>query len=215
MSNPERSKRPYNSNRRKAQARQTRLLIIAAARQLFFQNGYAGTTIEAIAGQAGVAPETVYSVFGNKLAILSALVDVSVVGDDEPIPLLQRPDIQAARQETDPHHLLQKFARDVYDVMQRMSPVFALLGATAKAEPEIATLRRRLLAERLQGMTFLVEMLARIAPLRPEITSERAAETVWALSSAEVFQLLTIERGWSQAQYIDWLVDALERLLLA
>ena len=102
-------KREYRSFRRKDQARDTRRRIIDAARRLFIERGYAGATIEAIAQEAGVAAETIYAIFKNKRGILSALVDVSVVGEDLAIPLLQRPNILTARQETDQHRLTRTF----------------------------------------------------------------------------------------------------------
>jgi AcrR family transcriptional regulator len=208
-------KRPYNSVRRKDQARQTRRQIVEAARKLFFERGYAGTSIEAIAQEAGVAVETVYAAFGNKRAILTTLVDYSVVGDDLPIPLLQRPDIQAARQETDQRRLIRTFVGDIYQIMGRMSPIFALLRTTAKTEPDIAALLDRLLKERLKGMAFFVENLARIGPLREGLDPSDAAETVWAITSAEMFQLLTSDLHWSEERYKLWLEETLVALLLA
>jgi AcrR family transcriptional regulator len=207
-------KRQYDSSRRKEQARQTRLQIIEAARRLFFSSGYSRTTIEMIAREAGVATETVYATFGNKMAILTKLVDVSVVGDDEPVPLLERPNIQASTQITDPHSLLKTFSNDIYDIMQRMSPIFRLLRATAQSESEIAGLLDRLLKERLNGMTFFVRQLTRLGPLRENLSLEKAAEIVWTLSSGEVFHLLTVDRNWTREQYVDWLADTLEQVLL-
>src|SRR5215204_3120445 len=94
-------KRRYTSRRRQVQAAETRRQIVEAARQLFAERGYVGTTIEAIAQAAGVAGETVYATFGSKRAILARLVDVSVGGDEQPIPLLERPGPQAVQQERD------------------------------------------------------------------------------------------------------------------
>jgi TetR/AcrR family transcriptional regulator of autoinduction and epiphytic fitness len=207
-------KRTYHSARRQEQARQTRRQILAAAQKLFLQRGYHPTSIEAIAKEAGVAPETVYAAFGNKLALLSGLVDISIVGDDQPIPLLQRQNILAANQEKDPHHLLQTFAINIYDIMNRMSPIFLLLRAAEKTDPDIAALLQKLLKDRLQGMLFVVEQLDRLGPLRQGLNRSQAAETVWAVSSGEVFHLLTVDRGWSREQYVHWLVDTLARILL-
>jgi TetR/AcrR family transcriptional regulator, regulator of autoinduction and epiphytic fitness len=207
-------KRQYDSSRRKEQAHQTHLQIIEAARRLFFSSGYAGTTIEMIAREAGVATETVYAIFGNKTAILTKLVNVSVVGDDEPIPLLERPHIQTTSQIKDPHKLLEIFASDIYNIMQRMSPVFLLLRTTSKSEPEIAALLDKLLKERLKGMAFFVSQLARLGSLRENLNLEKAAETVWTISSGEVFHLLTVDRGWTKEQYVNWLADILGRVLL-
>ena len=102
MTQTKKLKRQYNSTRRQAQASETRKQIIEAARKLFAQYGYAGATIEAIALEAGVAPETVFAVFGNKRTILANLIDISVGGDDQPVPLLQRPGPQSVLQEPDP-----------------------------------------------------------------------------------------------------------------
>ena len=206
-------KRRYNSTRRKEQARQTRQQILEAAGSLFFENGYSGTSMESIAQSAGVAVETVYAAFASKSGVLNALVNISIVGDDQPIPLLQRENIQASSRETDPHQLIHRFAMDIYPIMKRMSPIFALLRATVKTEPDIAPLLERLLGERLQGMAFFVEELKRTTPLAP-VMERQAAETVWTLTSAEVFHLLTVDLGWSKQAYIDWLEKMLSSVLL-
>ena len=206
-------KRRYNSTRRKEQARLTRRQVIEAARNLFFENGYSGTSMEAIAQSAGVAVETVYAAFGSKGAVLNALVSTSIVGDDQPISLLQRENIQAARQETDPIQLIHSFSRGIFTIMQRMSPIFALLRATAKTEPDIAALLEKLLEERLQGMAYFVEQLKRITPLAPALEAQ-AAETVWTLTSGEVFHLLTVDLGWSEQEYVSWLEKMLSGLFL-
>lgn len=211
----ERKKRKYNSSRRKEQARETRSKIITAAKELFFENGYSGTSIETIANSAGVAVETIYATFGNKRSILTALVDVSVTGDDLPIPLLERPNIQEAQILDDQRLVIQKFSQDVYAIMQRMDPIFELLRATAKSEPDIQEYLDHLLHGRLQGMQFMLEQLMRIGPLRDNLDLTNAAETIWVISSAEVFHLLITDRGWTEAQYVAWLADTLSRLLLS
>jgi len=88
--------------RRQKKARQTRRRILAAAAELFTRQGYAATTIQQVAEQADVAWQTVYSVFGTKAAILSAVFDVAVAGDDEPAPVAERPFVQAIKDAADP-----------------------------------------------------------------------------------------------------------------
>ena len=95
-------KRAYNSTRRKNQAKETRRMIIEAARKLFYELGYNYATIDAIAREAGVAAETIYAIFGNKQTILMNLIQVTVVGDDENIPLLERPFIKDALKDNRP-----------------------------------------------------------------------------------------------------------------
>lgn len=213
MSESPKPKRTYNSTRRQAQATQTRRLIVEAARMLFDQRGYASTTIEAIAQEAGVAPETVYAAFGSKQAILRRLFEVTV-GDEEPVPLLERPDIQENLQSTDPHAMIRRFAQDMFNIMSRMSPIFLLMRTTAKSDPEIGAMLDRVYHDRMGGMGMFVNRLRQIAKVRFDQVPNQAIATVWAVSSAEVFDLLVRVQGWSEEQYVNWLSDTLERLLL-
>jgi AcrR family transcriptional regulator len=214
MTQPEKPKRRYNSTRRRAQARETRRQITEAARQLFTERGYTGATIEAVAQEAGVAPETIYAVFGNKRAILAHLIDISVGGDDEPILLLQRPGPQAVFQERDPRQQLHLFAQDISTILERVAPIFEIMRFAAKTESDIADLLQNILRERLQNMELLVQHLSKQGPLQEGVANLQAAETVWTLTSPEVFRLLTVDRAWSREQYIQWLADTLTRLFL-
>lgn len=207
-------KRAYDSTRRKEQAAQTRRQIVQAARELFIARGYAGATIEAIGQEAGVAVETVYAAFGSKRAILARVLEVAVGGDERPIPILERDGPRAVLRETDQHRQIEGFTADMYAIMSRAAPVFEVMRAAAKTEPDIRSLLDGILEGRLQGMTAFVRGLMKNGPLRPGLTAAKAAETVWAVSSGEVFTLLVAERGWSEAEYKRWLADALTRLLL-
>ncbi len=214
MTQKTRTKRAYNSSRRKEQALQTRRQIIEAARHLFFARGYAGATIDAIAQSAGVATETVYAAFGSKRAILSRLFEVSLVGDDLPIPLLERRGPQEAMSETDQRRQIKLFADDIYNIMSRVAPLFEVMRVAAKTETEIAEMLENILNARVQGMMAFVRALMKNGPLRDGLTPEKAAETVWTLTSAEVFTLLKTNRGWSEENHKQWLADSLTRLLL-
>ncbi len=207
-------KRRYDSTRRQAQARETRQQILAAARVLFITRGFAGTTMEAIAQEAGVAVETVYTGFGSKRALLARLVDRAVGGDDEPTQILDRPGPQQVRSETDQRRQLHMFARDMADIMERVGPLFGVMRAAATTEPEIAALLERLLSARRENLGVFVRWLAHNGPLRPGLTESEATDTVWTLTSAEVHHLLTVDRGWSREQYIQWLSDTLVIVLL-
>jgi len=209
-----RIKRAYNSSRRKEQALQIRRQIVEAARNLFFERGYAGATIDAIAQSAGVATETVYAAFGSKRAILSRLLEVSLVGDDLPIPLLERRGPQEAMHETDQYRQIELFAADIYNIMSRVAPLFDVMRVAAKTETEIAEMLENILNSRVQGMMAFVRALMKNGALREGLTPEKAAETVWTLTSAEVFTLLKTNRGWSEEKHKQWLVDSLARLLL-
>lgn len=214
MREPEKPKRAYRSTRRQAQARHTRQQILDAARACFDESGYNGATIDAIAQRAGVAPETIFAVFGNKRTILTALVDLAVGGDEKPTPLLQRPGPQAVLHEQDPIRQLRRFAHDISEILARVAPLFEIMRMAAKTEPEIADLLQTRLANRMNNLSRFVQQVARNTALRDGLSVEQATETVWAITSPELFRLLTVDRGWSRERYIDWLGDVLIRLLL-
>lgn len=209
------SKRKYSSARRQAQAGETRRQIIQAAREMFIERGYSGATIEAIAQRAGVAPETVFAIFGNKRTILANLIDLAVGGDEQPIPLLQRPGPQAVLQEQDAVRQINLFAQDISTILERVAPIFMVMRAAAKTEPEIDGLLKKMLQQRLQNLTVFVSHLSAHTSLRSGLTDQAAAETVWALTSPDLFSLLVVDRGWPLEQYRQWLADALVRLLLS
>lgn len=214
MSDSPKPKRRYNSTRRQEQMRQTRRQIAEAARQLFTERGYAGATIDAIAREAEVAPETVYAIFGSKHKILWHLMDISIGGDDAPVPLMERPEPQAVLRETDQRQLLGRFARDITQILTRAAAVFEMLRSAGEIEPELADLFQRMTQERSHNMEMVVQTVAANGPLREGIDTQRAVGTVWTLTSPQVFLLLTRDRGWSPPQYADWLADSLTRLLL-
>ena len=207
-------KRRYNSTRRQAQANQTRREILLAARKLFSLYGYSGATIDSIAQEAAVASETIYAVFGNKRNILAGLIDLSVGGDDRPIPLLQRAGPQAVLNESDPVRLLRIFAQDISVILERVAPVFEVIRMAAKTEPDIADLLKNMLDQRFKNLAAVTKQLEALGALREGLDSVQATENIWITTSPEVFSLLIVDRGWTKEAYADWLSDSLVRLLL-
>jgi AcrR family transcriptional regulator len=209
------SRRRYVSGVREDQARRTRLRILDAAHRLFAKDGYARTTIERIASDAGVATDTVYAVFGSKRAVLSGLMERHVGGDDQPIAVLDRPEPQSVRREPNQRRQLARFVAGVTDAIERSRPIDDIMRSAAAIDPEISTLRRNIQEERLRNMTTLVRWLRSNGPLRGERSVEEAAAIVWTLTSPEVHRLLRVEREWSSERFRDWLGDTLARTLLA
>jgi len=214
MPRPVKPKRRYDSTRRKDQARATRAAVLAAARELFVDRGYGATTIEAIAAGAEVSPETVYAAFKNKRSLLRELIDVSIVGDDAPEPVLERSWVQQLRQEKDITARLEILARNGRLILDRLSPIYEVLRGAAAADREIAALSERYKTQRLAGQAELVRILTAGHRLRKGLTQEHAADIVFAIGSPETYGLLVYDRGWSPELFERWYADAMRRLLI-
>jgi AcrR family transcriptional regulator len=208
-------KRRYESPRRREQARATRRAVLDAARELFVELGYAATTVDAIASLAGVSPETVYSAFKNKRSVLSELLDVSIVGDEAPVPLLERAWVQQMRDEQETKRRLAILARNGALILARIAPIYDVLRSAATVDPEIAVVWERYKTQRFEGQRLLLGILLRGAGLRPGLTRGAAVDTLFTIGSPETYSLLVRDRGWSQAQFERWYKDSLARLLLA
>jgi AcrR family transcriptional regulator len=181
---------------------------------VFAERGYASSTIEAVALKAGVAIDTVYAGFGSKRGLLSALMDVRVGGDDQPIALLERSGPQGVRRETNQKHQLEAFAKDITPVIERARPVDDIMRGAAAVDPEIAGLRAGIQEQRFQNMLKFVSWITANGPLRGGITEEAAASIVWTLTSPEMHRLLRVDRGWTPERYAEWLADTLTLTLL-
>jgi AcrR family transcriptional regulator len=207
-------KRKYDSTRRQAQAEGTRRRILDAAHQLFMERGYAGATIDAIAQGAGVALKTVYAVFENKRNILLELLNRSSSDrGEEQLPVLERPSVKAVTRERDPRRQLEMFAQVIAGNLEGAASIAEIMNVAAKTEPDIHELVEKLNKQRWRNMAFAVKQFASNGPLREE-NEASATDTVWTLTSPEVFLLLTRDRDWSKEKYAQWLADTLTRALL-
>lgn len=214
MTQSSKPKRQYNSTRRQAQANETRKQILDSAKKLFSLQGYSGATIDSIAQEAGISPETIYAVFGNKRTILTSLIDLSVGGDNLPIPLLQRSGPQAVLEENDPVRVLKLFAQDISAILERVAPIFEITRIAAKTDTDIADLLKNMLDQRMRNLEVVTQHLSALGSLREGLDEAKATENIWVTTSPEVFNLLLRDRGWTKEQYIHWLSDTLIRLLL-
>jgi AcrR family transcriptional regulator len=204
-------KRRYRSERRLEQADQTRLRVLDAADVVFRERGYRRASIAAIAAEAGVAEETVYAHFKNKRTLLGELVQRAVRGGDaRPVPEQSTP--RALADVPDQREQLRLFAADIVQRLERAAPLVTLVGEAARGEPELAELLERLHGQRLRNLRTLVDALAANGPLR--LSTDAATETVWALTSPELHQLLARQRGWSRRRYAAWLTRSLDVILL-
>ncbi len=214
MAEPVKPRRRYDAPRRREQAQATRRAILAAARGRFVGNGYTATTIEAIASAAAVSPETIYATFRNKRSLLSAVLDVSLAGDDAPVPVLERGWVQEMRTEPDPRRRLRILARKGRMILERVAPIYEVLREAAAADREVASLSARYKAQRFAGQAELARIVARGGALREGVSVSTAADVLFAIGSPETYRLLVVDRGWSPRRFERWYADTLTRLLL-
>jgi AcrR family transcriptional regulator len=204
----------YESQVRDEQARRTRRAIVTAAHDLFLAQGYAATTIDGIAAAAHVSRRTVFNSVGGKVPLLKLALDWAIVGDDEPIPLVDRPAIKAILAESDQRKALMLWVRTVAEVAARTAPLGEVLIAAADIDPPAAELLAEASSNRMLGATMFIRYLASLGGLAAGLTEQRAAELCWALTDGHLYRLLVAQRGWSTADFTRWLSDTLAAALL-
>ena len=214
MSDAVKPRRRYDSTRRQEQAGENRRAILDAARRMFLERGYAATTVSAIAAAAGVSVETVYKAFGNKPGLVKAVVDVAIVGDDEPVPMLQRDRVRRIEAEGDARRKLALYGEHLAESAPRRVPVELLVRGAAASDAGAAEVWHQLEAERLAGMAAFARHLEEGEHLRPGVSLEEARDTLWTYNSAEIYELLVMRREWTPQRYGGWVADALAAALL-
>jgi AcrR family transcriptional regulator len=210
---PGRVKRRYDATRRRQAAARTRAAILDAARQLFAERGYAATPMTAIADRAGVALDTIYASVGRKPELARLLIETAISGTDQAIPAEQRDYVRAIQVAPDADTKIAIYAAAVAAIAPRLALVLAIIQQAARDEPELARLWDQIAERRAANMRRFVADLATAAPLR--LDPDQAADIVWATNSAEMYQLLVGQRGWSPQRYERFLADTWRRLLLA
>jgi AcrR family transcriptional regulator len=198
--------RRYDSSRRRAQAGQNRAAVLEAARARFFAQGYAGTTVGQIAGDAGVSIETIYKAFGNKAGLLKAVFDVAVTGDDEPVAVADRDFIARIEAESQARSKIEMYVAHLCESMPRAAPVQLLARDAGAADADAAGVYAQTRAEMLHGMTLFARNLHETGQLK--VSANEARDLLRMYCSAEVYELLVLERGWSTKRYGRFLADA-------
>ncbi|MEU6809346.1 helix-turn-helix domain-containing protein [Streptomyces sp. NPDC046831] len=199
---------------RRQRSNETRARLLEASLRLFIAHGYDGTTIEAIAREAGVAVQTVYFKFGTKIAILKELMDVRVAGDYEPVPTVGRQWFRDAVAAQDPQDQLRHQVDGARDIYERVGELLEVLRNAAVGNEEIAPLWEQNKQQRYEVQARLVTALAEKHPLPSGLSVERATDTSYTLLGPEVYHLLVSERGWSSQEWADWVHAGLCRHLL-
>ncbi len=196
---PARKKRTYHSPRRMEQAAVTKSRIVDAAMKLVREKGYADMTLEAIAAEAGVAPQTVYAVCGSKKGVLAAILENTVEAKRYDTIRDSIPKLKAGKDR------VREIGHFYSVLMENALPVFDIMRGMSMLSPEFAE------QEYDQGMMLLdkcrrsVHIMARDGLLRPGLSEERAAQLYWAITTPGMHRRLTKLLGWSAEEYAAWI----------
>ena len=206
------SKRRYDSERRREQARRTRQRIIEVAERRFLHDGYAATTVASVAADAGVSADTVYKGFGGKTGLVRAIREQALEGEG-PRPAEERSDElqQTAR---DPRTIIEGWGRLTTEVAPRVAPILLLMRDAAAVDAEAARLRDEMDADRLRRMTDNARRLRATGAVRPGITLAQTADVLWTYSAPELYELLVLRRTWSRKRFGRFVADAMADALL-
>ena len=208
-------KREYRSPRRLAAARETRARICAAAGTLFLADGYAATSIRAIARAAGVAEKTVYLQFATKSAVLKEVVETAIVGDDSTVPAAARSWFLAAVAETDLDRKLNQLVVLTCDLHRRSGPVFAVARGAAAVDPDVASLWAAGKRGHLADMTRMAQSFHEAGLLPPGLDVGWATTTLYVLLGPETWHLVRVELEQDEMAYRTWLSSQLRQAFAA
>jgi AcrR family transcriptional regulator len=207
VAKPVKTPRGYNMNLRQEQSRQTRRRIVDAARTLYLAHGYQGVTMADIAMQAGVAYQTVYASFGNKLRLTQEIVwtTFEVAGVNEVIA--------EGSSSRDPEDWLRAVARASRLVSDRLAVLLRFLQESG--DPELLAEYRRVQARRREQEAELASRLTASGRLRPGLDRDRTLDILWVFSGTHLYEQLVVQQGWTPHAYESWLADVLITQILA
>ena len=214
MAEPVKPARRYNASRRQEQARENRRRVLAAARRLFLTRGYAETSMPEIAKAAGLSVQTVYKAFANKATLLKAIFDVSVAGDDEPVPIAERDLIRSIQAEPNAARKITMYLEHLAERVPHTAPVQLLARDAAGADHAAAAVWAQTRQETLTAMTYFAADLMATGQVRSELSKDEVRDVLWTYHSPELYELLVLERGWSAERYGRFLADAVISALL-
>ncbi|TQM29353.1 TetR/AcrR family transcriptional regulator [Nocardia bhagyanarayanae] len=198
------------TNKRALKAQETRRRILAAAGELFVEQGYGATNLQEIAARAGVAVQTIYFTFGNKRTLLKELVDVTIAGDDEPVATMEREWFRTAMAAATAQKHLRAHIAGTRPVLERIAPIHKVIETAAATDPEVAAMWP---ADQ-PDPRYTVQLRTATALMskpgaRQDVSPEEAADLLYGMLSTELFLLLVRTRGWTAQRWEDWVYATL------
>jgi AcrR family transcriptional regulator len=197
-----RPSRRYDSPLREESARRTKRVVVAAATTLFAERGYTATSLAEVAAVAGVARPTVFAAFGSKAALLRQVLDEALAGDDEPIPVADRPWFRPVWDAASPGEVLAAYAEVCTLIGRRAARMFEVVRRAADNSPDVRELWETLCRNRIAGARMVVE---RAAQRGATVDLDRAVDSLWIFNDPAHYDALVHRRGWPETQFTPWL----------
>jgi AcrR family transcriptional regulator len=205
--------RRYDSSGRAAQALRNRAAILDVAHRQFLERGYGGTTISSVAAEAGVSAETVYKAFGGKAELVRAIYERGLAGRQQ-ATVYQRSD-EMREHETDPVAILRYWASLIAELGPQIGPIRVVMRSAAADDADLARVLKASDDERLKRMRHNARFLQGRGYLRQGVTLADAADVLWTCTSAELYELIVLRRGWSLKRFERFVGDFLVAALLS
>lgn len=209
-------------SKRGDRARETRRRIVAAAGELFVGEGYGATSLQEVAKRAGVAVQTIYFVFGNKRTLLKEVVDTTIAGDDDPIPVMQRSWFREALDAATAQEQLRRHVHGTVTILERTAPITKLMETAMAIDPEVAALwpldgdfkaspptPDTTWPPRYRGHLTAAQALVAKPGAQEGVTAERAADLLYGLLSPALYLIFVRDRGWSAEEWEEWVYETL------
>jgi AcrR family transcriptional regulator len=206
------STRKYDSTSRRVHARRNRNKILNAAGRLFLSDGYAPTTVAAIARAAGVSVETIYKTFGGKPGLVREIYERGLKGSG-PVSAYARSD-EMREKESNPKTIMRNWGLLTTEVAGLVTPIRLLMRSAALTDQDIKSLLEQIDHERLERMQQHANFLAGRGYLAEGVSVAEATDVLWTCSSVEIYELLVLKRGWSPARFADFIAQFMISTLL-
>lgn len=208
------STRVYRSALRDESARRTRRAIVAAASELFVTRGFAATSLAQVARAAGVARPTVFAAFGSKTALLRQVLDEALAGDDEPVPVRERPWFQPVWRASSHESALDAYADVCVLIGHRAAGIFEAVRRAADAASDAAEVWASLQQNRRAGARMVIDHLVHIRPLSRGRQIEEAVDRLWFFNDPAHYNALVRDCNWTEDAFRDWLSSQMRHAIL-
>ena len=199
---------------RRDRAKATRRRITEAALRRFSAHGYAATTMDAVAHDAGVAVQTVYFTFHTKAELLIASLELAGGEPDAPQSVMERPWIGRVIEAPAGARRLALIIEHGSAIYARVGPLLGALNAAASVDPDVDRAWQGLVARRRAGMGTVIEVFAARGELRDGLDPSLALDLLFGTNRAETYLAFTVECGWTMERYKAWQFATLARQML-